>query len=112
MKQFKRVLGQKLSRAGANAAKADLGKGCECQAARPAPCRSWYVEAMGGVRRRLLRRSAPDGLLFVGELTGRGGSDEGGGGRRAEATKMDHLVCFLPGLLALGHLHGAESGGP
>lgn len=24
--------------------------------------------------------------------------------------KMDHLVCFLPGLLALGHFHGVETG--
>ena len=44
---------------------------------------------MGGVRHRLLARTAPEaqgGLLYVGELH----SD-------SLLPKMDHLVCFLPG---------------
>lgn len=94
------------------------------------------MEAMQGVRKKLLRRSASEGLLFVGELTVEtaAAKEPGGGhgvrnsatsgaksgwkvGWRADAKakllpseKMDHLVCFLPGLLALGHLHGVETG--
>ncbi|BDA50577.1 probable endoplasmic reticulum mannosyl-oligosaccharide 1,2-alpha-mannosidase at C-terminar half [Coccomyxa sp. Obi] len=59
-----------------------------------------YKEAMQGVRKKLLARTAPQGgLLFVGELHG-----------ETLEPKMDHLVCFLPGLLALGHLHGVNTG--
>ena len=48
-----------------------------------------------------------------------GGSAEAGSGakaagsgqqRRPKTPKMDHLVCFLPGTLALGHLHGVNTG--
>ncbi|XP_016460287.2 mannosyl-oligosaccharide 1,2-alpha-mannosidase MNS3 [Nicotiana tabacum] len=57
-----------------------------------------YVEAIKGVRHLLVRKSVPNGLLFVGELPyGR----EGG-----FSPKMDHLVCFLPGTLALGATKG------
>ena len=49
-------------------------------------CRG-YKEAMQGVRKKLLARTAPQGgLLFVGELHG-----------EVLEPKMDHLVCFLPG---------------
>jgi hypothetical protein len=42
------------------------------------------------------------GLQYVGEwMTGT---------TRPPENKFDHLVCFLPGLLALGHLHGIETG--
>ena len=42
---------------------------------------------MRGVRDRMLMRTDKDGLLFVGELnTGH------------TVPKMDHLVCFLPGI--------------
>jgi hypothetical protein len=54
---------------------------------------------MRGVRARLLVRSGGDGLLYVAEL------HDG-----VALPKMDHLVCFLPGLLALGHLHGVNTG--
>ena len=57
-----------------------------------------YIAAVQGVRRRLAMRSS-GGLLFVGEL-----DDD------VAVPKMDHLVCFLPGLLALGHLHGINTG--
>ena len=39
----------------------------------------------------LLAVSDPDGLVFVRDLHG-----------TAQHRKMDHLVCFLPGLLAWG----------
>ncbi|VAH03308.1 unnamed protein product [Triticum turgidum subsp. durum] len=57
-----------------------------------------YTEAMKGVRHLLVRKTTPNGLVFVGELpSGRNG---------AFSPKMDHLVCFLPGTLALGATKG------
>jgi mannosyl-oligosaccharide alpha-1,2-mannosidase len=77
--------------------------------------RDAYVASMQSLRARLLFRSAPSdpaaaaaegltpaqaaaGLLYVAELHA---------GRAVP--KMDHLVCFLPGLLALGALHGLDT---
>ncbi|XP_008783092.1 mannosyl-oligosaccharide 1,2-alpha-mannosidase MNS3-like isoform X1 [Phoenix dactylifera] len=57
-----------------------------------------YTEAMKGVRHLLVRKSIPKGLVFVGELPY--GSNGG------FSAKMDHLVCFLPGTLALGATKG------
>nr|XP_004654168.2 endoplasmic reticulum mannosyl-oligosaccharide 1,2-alpha-mannosidase [Jaculus jaculus] len=54
-----------------------------------------YVAAIQGVRTHLLRRSQPRKLTFVGELA-----------HGRFSAKMDHLVCFLPGTLALGVHHG------
>jgi hypothetical protein len=98
------------------------------------------MRALRGVRRNLLGRSAADGLLFVSEAgppaavaaegqqgntqqqpadgSGGGGAEAGSGAkpagsgqqRRPKTPKMDHLVCFLPGTLALGHLHGVNTG--
>jgi hypothetical protein len=49
-------------------------------------CRG-YEEAMRGVRNQMLMRTDQDGLLFVGELS-----------NGQAVPKMDHLVCFLPGM--------------
>ncbi|CAL1403150.1 unnamed protein product [Linum trigynum] len=57
-----------------------------------------YTEAMKGVRHRLVKKSIPNGLVFVGELPY--------GPNGAFSPKMDHLVCFLPGTLALGATKG------
>ncbi|OAY66610.1 Mannosyl-oligosaccharide 1,2-alpha-mannosidase MNS3 [Ananas comosus] len=57
-----------------------------------------YTEAMRGVRHLLVRKSIPKGLVFVGELPY--------GSKGAFSPKMDHLVCFLPGALALGATKG------
>uniref|UniRef100_A0A5B7A9F7 alpha-1,2-Mannosidase n=1 Tax=Davidia involucrata TaxID=16924 RepID=A0A5B7A9F7_DAVIN len=57
-----------------------------------------YEEAMKGVRHLLVRKSVPNGLVFVGELPY--------GPKGAFSPKMDHLVCFLPGTLALGATKG------
>ncbi|XP_059435673.1 mannosyl-oligosaccharide 1,2-alpha-mannosidase MNS3 [Corylus avellana] len=57
-----------------------------------------YEEAMKGVRHLLVRKSIPNGLVFVGELPF--------GHKGAFSPKMDHLVCFLPGTLALGATKG------
>ncbi|XP_051125097.1 mannosyl-oligosaccharide 1,2-alpha-mannosidase MNS3 isoform X2 [Andrographis paniculata] len=57
-----------------------------------------YKESIKGVKELLVRKSVPNGLVFVGELpSGRHG---------AFSPKMDHLVCFLPGTLALGATKG------
>jgi len=53
-----------------------------------------YNESMAGVMSKLVRRTVPGNLVFVGEILG-GGKDF--------KPKMDELVCFLPGTLALGH---------
>ncbi|TMW57051.1 hypothetical protein Poli38472_002976 [Pythium oligandrum] len=57
--------------------------------------RKQYVTAVQGISERLVAKSKPNGLTFIGELVG--GKLE---------PKMDHLVCFVPGMLALGYIHG------
>lgn len=57
-----------------------------------------YEEAIRGVHHLLVKESIPKGLVFVGELPY--GSNGG------FSPKMDHLVCFLPGALALGATKG------
>ncbi|XP_022715551.1 mannosyl-oligosaccharide 1,2-alpha-mannosidase MNS3-like [Durio zibethinus] len=57
-----------------------------------------YEEAMRGVRHLLVQKSIPNELVFVGELPY--------GSNVAFSPKMDHLVCFLPGILALGATKG------
>ncbi|XP_065783505.1 endoplasmic reticulum mannosyl-oligosaccharide 1,2-alpha-mannosidase-like [Muntiacus reevesi] len=54
-----------------------------------------YLEAVDGIRKHLLAKSEPRKLTFVGELN-----------HGRFSAKMDHLVCFLPGTLALGAHHG------
>ncbi|XP_051519774.1 endoplasmic reticulum mannosyl-oligosaccharide 1,2-alpha-mannosidase-like [Myxocyprinus asiaticus] len=54
-----------------------------------------YLQAVEGVKKNLLKKSVPLGLTFVGELS-----------HGYFSAKMDHLVCFLPGTLALGAHHG------
>ena len=50
-----------------------------------------YETALEGIRKVLLGISAPSKLLFIGETSTR---------PREKSSKMDHLVCFLPGILA------------
>ncbi|KAM6986479.1 endoplasmic reticulum mannosyl-oligosaccharide 1,2-alpha-mannosidase [Aplochiton taeniatus] len=54
-----------------------------------------YLEAVEGVKKHLLRTTGPSRLTFVGELS-----------HNRFNPKMDHLVCFLPGTLALGAHNG------
>jgi mannosyl-oligosaccharide alpha-1,2-mannosidase len=56
--------------------------------------RAWD-ESMNGVKRRLISHSKPHNLTFVGELPQ-------GANSHTIYPKMDHLVCFLGGALALG----------
>lgn len=79
-----------------------------------------YMAAMDGLRNWLVAETMPaaeGGLLFVGEMSI---AEIGGAFSALRALgkigapplrpKMDHLVCFLPGVLALGHMHGIETG--
>ncbi|KAL4548263.1 hypothetical protein Ndes2526B_g00845 [Nannochloris sp. 'desiccata'] len=56
-----------------------------------------YTQAIQTVRRKLLRRST-GGLLYIAEEMG-----------NVVSPKMDHLVCFLPGVLALGDLYNIST---
>lgn len=56
-----------------------------------------YIEGINGVKKHLARRTVPHGFQFLGELLA-GGKDF--------KPKMDHLTCYLPGTLALGHKLG------
>jgi endoplasmic reticulum Man9GlcNAc2 1,2-alpha-mannosidase len=67
-----------------------------------------YIHAMQSIRKKLFRRTSfvsggehQDGLLYVSEIKG-----------NTVSSKMDHLVCFLPGLFALGHFHGISTALP
>jgi mannosyl-oligosaccharide alpha-1,2-mannosidase len=55
-----------------------------------------YRRAVNGIRKHLVRTSGA--FTFVGEILE----------NNAFSAKMDHLVCFLPGTLALGHSLGAD----
>ncbi|GMI72341.1 alpha-mannosidase 3 [Hibiscus trionum] len=57
-----------------------------------------HEEAMRGVRHLLVQKTIPNELVFVGELPR--------GSNGTFSPKMDHLVCFLPGTLALGATKG------
>ncbi|DBA02142.1 TPA: hypothetical protein N0F65_004777 [Lagenidium giganteum] len=54
-----------------------------------------YLIAVEGIKAKLVAKSEPNGLVFIGELVN-GKLDP----------KMDHLVCFVPGMLALGYMNG------
>ncbi|XP_051267986.1 endoplasmic reticulum mannosyl-oligosaccharide 1,2-alpha-mannosidase isoform X3 [Dicentrarchus labrax] len=54
-----------------------------------------YLQAVEGVKKHLVRQTGASRLTFVGELS-----------HNRFNPKMDHLVCFLPGTLALGAHNG------
>ncbi|ALC46198.1 CG11874 [Drosophila busckii] len=55
-----------------------------------------YMQAIDGVLTQLMRRTPREQLVYVGELIN--GNDF--------KPKMDHLTCYLPGTLLLGHQNG------
>lgn len=57
-----------------------------------------YRESVDGVKKHLVRQSYPSRLTFIGELEN--------GINGALSPKMDHLVCFYGGLLAVGATNG------
>ncbi|KAG7384887.1 Endoplasmic reticulum mannosyl-oligosaccharide 1,2-alpha-mannosidase [Phytophthora pseudosyringae] len=58
--------------------------------------REMYVTAVTGMQAELIGRSYPSNHAFVGKVTVTGGLDPA----------MEHLTCFVPGMLALGYYHG------
>jgi len=60
-----------------------------------------FLESVRGVNERLSKRTMPNRLLFVGELIS----------SKQFKPKMDELVCFLPGTLALAAHHGLSLSG-
>jgi len=61
-----------------------------------------FVESVIGMNNLMAKRTEPNGLLFLGELLSNG---------RDFKPKMDELVCFLPGTLALAAHHGLKVSG-
>merc|ERR1711916_152852 len=57
-----------------------------------------YDDAVDGMTALLLTKSHPSGLLFVGEATN---------GQKSNV--FDHLMCFVPGMLALGSIHEPDA---
>ena len=56
--------------------------------------RQRYEHAVNGIMSKLIGYSKPNNWTFVGEWK-----------KNALIHKMDHLVCFLPGVLALGYVN-------
>lgn len=57
-----------------------------------------YRKSMEGVKKHLVSKSKPNGLVYIGE------KEHGLNGPLSP--KMDHLVCFMGGLLAMGATEG------
>jgi len=57
--------------------------------------KAMYIETVDGIFKHLVKKSHPNGLTYIGELVG-----------GVSKPKMDHLVCFLPGTLAIGAANG------
>lgn len=62
----------------------------------PLYSRMW-LESVNGIRRHLVKKTPSEQLTYIAELINNGMSP-----------KMDHLVCFMPGALALSYAHGFE----
>ncbi|KAG7399026.1 Endoplasmic reticulum mannosyl-oligosaccharide 1,2-alpha-mannosidase [Phytophthora boehmeriae] len=58
--------------------------------------REMYITAVDGMRAKLIGRSYPSKYAFVGKISVTGDLD----------AEMEHLTCFVPGMLALGYMHG------
>ncbi|KAG6970727.1 hypothetical protein JG688_00004730 [Phytophthora aleatoria] len=58
--------------------------------------RDMYVTAVVGMKAELVGRSYPSNYAFVGKLIVTGELEPA----------MEHLTCFVPGMLALGYYHG------
>ena len=57
------------------------------------------MTAVEAIESQLVSRSSPNGYVYIAELEANG---------RTKVPKMDHLVCFLPGVLALGAANAAH----
>ncbi|CCE65388.1 hypothetical protein TPHA_0L00320 [Tetrapisispora phaffii CBS 4417] len=59
-----------------------------------------YRISMDGMKKKLLAKSHPHGLTYIGERPF--------GPNKALIPKLDHLVCFMGGLLAMGATNGLQ----
>jgi hypothetical protein len=58
--------------------------------------REMYERSVRGIEKHLIKRTqGKDKLLYIAEMNMKG----------TTVGKMDHLVCFVPGMLALGTLY-------
>lgn len=64
--------------------------------------RLWYEESVEGMIQHLLKETMPSRLRFLADWNPQS---------NAVNRKMDHLVCFAPGMLALGAYHSDKSPG-
>lgn len=64
-----------------------------------------YNKSVAGVLKRLLQKSTPSGLTYIAEQVRAAVPNDTTS--PALRHKMDHLVCFFPGVLALGARFGA-----
>ncbi|BGP30573.1 mannosyl-oligosaccharide alpha-1,2-mannosidase [Rhodotorula toruloides] len=63
-----------------------------------------HKEAMGGIKKLLLKKSATKGLMYVSELLPRRKAE--GSFEMVDTPKQDHLVCFLGATFLLGASNG------
>ncbi|ELU12823.1 hypothetical protein CAPTEDRAFT_91917, partial [Capitella teleta] len=61
-----------------------------------------YLESIEGMKKHLLKHTKPSNLAFVGSMFSPNA--------RSVRNEMEHLTCFLPGTLALGHMAGVDPG--
>lgn len=57
-----------------------------------------YRHSIDGMKRHLLKTSKPNGLVYIAERPS--------GLNQIHSSKMDHLVCFMGGLMAMGATEG------
>mmetsp|Transcript_9909 Transcript_9909/g.14604 ORF Transcript_9909/g.14604 Transcript_9909/m.14604 type:complete len:533 (-) Transcript_9909:126-1724(-) len=57
-----------------------------------------YLNAVNAIQKHLVQTTKSNKFVYIAELVG---------GKGSISRKMDHLVCFLPGVLALGVHYGA-----
>lgn len=60
--------------------------------------REMYDQTVDAIQKYLVTRSEPNGLVYIGEIMA--------GSPDIIYPKMDHLVCFIGGMLALGATEG------
>ena len=60
--------------------------------------RGWYSKAVNTILTKFLKYSGLNHMAFLARLYDTSA--------RGYSPNMDHLACFVPGMLALGYLHG------
>ncbi|EIW79066.1 glycoside hydrolase family 47 protein [Coniophora puteana RWD-64-598 SS2] len=73
--------------------------------------RDLYIDAANGILTHLFYSTPNRGLVYVTDTVSSLSSPSGGGGAGAPTHRLEHLSCFLPGLLALGVQTLGSAGG-